>query len=252
MTGLARSHPELARRYDLLVEHAAVRGWRIGITSSTRQRAQQEAMYADWIANGPPPPSVANPNNSHGSSPWDWVITGSYHMPQADGFSHALDINWDRPKVDAEDIEALANRCGLVQTVPNEDWHYQWFNRKTIFPVDPTLDQPIQSEDDDMGTTIHQPRDRGDGRTQDILRMPAFGATAGGSVVYSTVFIRQLPRPSITDATAVVYCNGSPQHVALPADGRTMPAWVTADGLVSVECDFPVWVEGHETWVKAA
>jgi hypothetical protein len=231
------SHPELVRRYELLVKEANRRDWRIGITSGTRPRAQQEAMYADWLDNGPPPPSVANPNNTHGTSPWGWVIVGSYHMPQADGYSHALDINWDRDDVASEDIEELANQCGLVQTVPNEDWHYQWFNRKTIFPV--TIDDRLDLEDDDVGTTIHLPRDRGDGRTQDILRMPMFGATAGGQVCYSTV-------------TCTVYCDGAAQTVALPGDGRTVPVWVTRDGLVSVECSVTVWVEGHETWVRAA
>lgn len=138
MAELAQSHPEFARRYQILVRECWARGWLIGITSSTRSRATQEDLYARWLAGSYKAPSVANPNNPHGTSPWGWTIVGSYHMPQADGYSHALDLNWQGCTPD--EFEQLANRCGMQQTVPNENWHYQWFNRKVIFPIDPALD----------------------------------------------------------------------------------------------------------------
>lgn len=252
MAELAQTHPEMVRRYQKLVELVWASGWEIWIGSSTRSRQTQEDLYRRWLNGTYDVPSVANPYTNHGPSPCGWDVIGSYHMPQADGFSHALDLGW-RGCSEAQ-FEALANRCGLQQTVPNESWHYQWWHRQLVFSPEPGLfveqaEQVSIEEVAAVGTTIHQAVPRGDGRTQDILRMPAFGAKAGGMVVLSTVFVRQLPREAISDVTCRVFCNGAAQTVALGADGRTVPVWVTQDGLVSVECDVPVWFEGQETWV---
>lgn len=143
MTGLGLSHPELVRRFNLLVAECWANGWECGITSSTRSKATQEDLYRRWLAGTYKVPSVANPNAPHGPSPWGWTIVGSYHMPQADGFSHALDLHW-RGCTPSE-FERLANKCGLQRTVPNENWHYQWFNRQVIFPGPP--EPPPQQED---------------------------------------------------------------------------------------------------------
>lgn len=141
---LGQSHPELARRYDHLVRLCWERGIEIGITSSTRSRAAQEAMYYRWRLPKNHPnhydvPSVANPNSDGGPSPWGWRWRGSKHMVQADGYSHALDLHWHG--IHAAGFEQLAMLVGLRQTVPNENWHYQFANRRVIFAA-PLLDLP--------------------------------------------------------------------------------------------------------------
>lgn len=128
---MRQTHPEMVRRFEALQRDAARRNWRIGVTSSTRSRAQQEDLYRRWRAGTYDVPSVANPNGNNGTSPWGWTIRGSYHMPQADGYSHALDLWWDG--CSAVELERLAATYGLVQTVPRENWHYQWFHRRVIF-----------------------------------------------------------------------------------------------------------------------
>lgn len=149
MTGLASSHPELARRYERLVELVWSHGWEVWIGSSTRSRATQEDLYERWHAGTYRVPSVANPNADGGPSPWGWHWLGSYHMPQADGYSHALDLGW-RGCSNAEFFD-LAASCGLVRTVRSENWHYQWVHRNVVFHA-PALaqdDEPVTETDDE-------------------------------------------------------------------------------------------------------
>lgn len=135
MADLGQSHPDLVRRYQALAADARRRGWAIGVTSATRDRAQQAELYRRRrLPVGHPdrwPASVANPDADGGPSPWGWHWAGSYHMPQADQRSHALDLHWSG--CDAGDVERLAATYGLVQTVPGENWHYQWCHRRVIF-----------------------------------------------------------------------------------------------------------------------
>lgn len=121
----------MVRRYNALAAAAHERGWRVGVTSATRSREIQADLYRRWRAGTYNVPSVANPNGVNGVSPWGWTIYGSYHMPQHDGYSHALDLNWSG--CTAAELERVAAGYGLVQTVPRENWHYQWFHRRTIF-----------------------------------------------------------------------------------------------------------------------
>ncbi len=155
MVGLGSSHPELVRRYNALVAACWTHGYEVWISSSSRSRATQEDLYRRWLAGTYRVPSVANPNGDHGPSPWGWRWKGSYHMPQQDGFSHALDMGW-RGCTPAE-FEQLCNQVGLQRTVPKENWHYQWVNRQVIFPAPgltapppPIPVAPITSEEDDM------------------------------------------------------------------------------------------------------
>jgi len=136
---LKQSHPQLVLRYRRLEELCRARGWRVGVTSSTRSRAVQEDLYRRWLAGTYKVPAVANPNGNGHLSPWGWRWRGSYHMPQGDGFSHALDLN--RSGCTWAQLEELARSCGLRRTVSNEPWHYQWVNRATIFEA-PALVTP--------------------------------------------------------------------------------------------------------------
>lgn len=144
------SHPELKRRYDALVSHCWANGWEIWIGSSTRDYATQADLYQRWLDGSYKVPSVANPDLPHGPCPQilgGWTIKGSYHMPQADNYSHALDLGWRG--CSEYEFEALANLCGLQQAVPNENWHYQWFNKQVMFQPDPTSGlSPYTGEDD--------------------------------------------------------------------------------------------------------
>lgn len=144
---LAFSHPELQLRYEVLVFHCWLSKWEVGITSSTRSRETQASLYKAWLDGEYLVPSVANPEADNGESPWGWRVKGSYHMPQADGYSHALDLWWRGPT--QRDFEALAAKCGLIRTLSDEDWHYQWFLRTQIFEA-PLVEEYKAMKEDDM------------------------------------------------------------------------------------------------------
>lgn len=160
---LAQSHPELVKRYTKLVELCWANGWEIWISSSTRSRQTQEDLYKRWRAGTYNVPAVANPNGDGGPCPpslGDWRWRGSYHMPQADGYSHALDLgirgtSWVT-------FADLAASCGLRQTVVNsrgivtEPWHYQWCHRRVVFDA-PALHHMPPEEDEEVKWTLVQP-----------------------------------------------------------------------------------------------
>lgn len=136
-------HPELWRRYELLVGRTWMFGTEIWVEASERSYATQADLFKRWNAGTYRVPSVANPDRILGPSPWGWDIKGSYHMVQGDGYAHALDIGW-RGLSDTMMTEILAS-CGLRQTVLGEKWHVQWWQGRTIFDV-----QESPTEDDDM------------------------------------------------------------------------------------------------------
>lgn len=145
MADIAMSHPELARRYSLLVERCWSRSWDVSISSSSRSVETQRAWYAlylkgQWIQDGKPA-IVADPDRDAGATPWAWRARGSLHMIQQDGFSHALDLGFSGGS--HEDLHAIANTCGLRFPEPTEWWHTQCFDAYSngFYPVE---------EDDDM------------------------------------------------------------------------------------------------------
>lgn len=132
MDALAFTHPELRRRYELLVARCWARSWDVGITSSTRSEAQQREWYRLWQA-GEWPALVADPDRIYCKAPdelGDWIATGSMHMVQADGWSHALDLWWLGPSPD--EFKAEAYQCGLHPVEPTENWHYQFWDASRI------------------------------------------------------------------------------------------------------------------------
>jgi hypothetical protein len=147
------SHPELARRWDLLVGRAWAKSWDLWIASSSRSYTTQMAWWEAYMAGNWPAP-VADPNQIWGPSPFDWTAVGSLHMIQPDGFSHALDIGW----AGASDgqMQALAAECGLRFPEPGEKWHAQWWGLDGVYPVkeeDMTVDE-FMAQTGRLGDTL--------------------------------------------------------------------------------------------------
>lgn len=133
----AQSHPELLRRWNLLVSRSAERGWGVWIVSSTRSIDTQRFWYALYkMVPSQWPNIVADPDRDAGVTPWGWRGRGSFHMVQLDGYSHALDINWSGAYT--HEMHALANTCGLRFPEPTENWHTQAFDAYSngFYPVE--------------------------------------------------------------------------------------------------------------------
>lgn len=190
MADLAQSHPQLALRFEAVVEQCRQRGWSVGITSSTRSRAVQADLYDRWLRGRYNAPSVANPNSDGGVSPWGWRWRGSYHMPQQDGHSHALDLHWGG--CTSDEFNAVAESCGLRRTVRNEPWHYQWVHRKAIFEAPALLSSVaarrkgrgmfIWTTDYPDGTSVHYMWTGRHVISLHALDVIAWNATVGGHV----------------------------------------------------------------------
>jgi hypothetical protein len=142
MADLAFSHPELARRWDLLVKAAWSHSWDVRITSSSRSYQTQLAWYRLDQAGLWPTGPVANPDQIWGMTPWGWLAKGSLHMVQQDGYSHALDLSF--VGATASQFRAIALPCGLRFPEAGEDWHCQFWGNDGIYPVtedDMTLEE---------------------------------------------------------------------------------------------------------------
>lgn len=149
---LGSSHPELVRRFTGLLEAAWSRGWHLDIVSSTRSYDSQKSLYTAWRS-GLRSSIAANPDALLGTAPISellkdngmWKVWGSMHMPQYDGYSHAIDVaiegcTWG-------ELHALAAQYGLIKTEPTENWHLQWWScSRGVFPTS----LPIAKEEDDM------------------------------------------------------------------------------------------------------
>jgi hypothetical protein len=147
---LGWSHPELVRRFNGLLEACWARGWFLDVISSTRSYESQKSLYVAYIT-GLRSSVVANPDAFAGYAPQSellsegggWAVWGSMHMPQYDGYSHAIDVAIEG--MQWWELHALAQQYGLYKTVPSENWHLQWWT-----PRDGVFDAPflIEQEDD--------------------------------------------------------------------------------------------------------
>ena len=111
--------PELARRLLRLLDHF---GGRVMIESGYRSKAQQQALYAAWLASGKTnPPSVAVPGTSkHERDP-----------------AEATDLHRTDPSLTWGEVHYTAHAFGLWFPIAREDWHTE-------------LDPSWVEEEDDM------------------------------------------------------------------------------------------------------
>lgn len=241
-------HPQLLKRYERLVEFCWDRSWYVGVTSATRSYDEQRTLYRAWLRGTGN--YAANPDQVLGNSPFlpTWKVRGSYHMVQADGYSHALDLHWQQ--CSDEQFKKAAELFGLRQTVPGENWHYQWWDTTGIFK--PVLPEPVPTldkfEEDEMTPTIHKPTPRAsEAFTWDFTYLPAdtTQAPVGGFRCDSRLLIR---RNGAADRGVTVFFNGVPNAYEVPEDGRTLIIRVPSDGLCSVVGD--VICEAREQWSR--
>lgn len=173
------SHPELQRRWDLLVARTWMFGAELWVEASTRSEATQRDLYERWKLGLYKVPIVANPDHVLGGSPWGWPVRGSYHMVQADGYSHALDVGWRGITQDL--FESVAATCGLLRTETNEAWHYQWWDTaRGIYPVD----EPKGDIVDLARELTHLLGPRAQLGEDGIIRLPLINDTLDGTDLY--------------------------------------------------------------------
>lgn len=120
-------HPVLELRVRGLLSEPALR--RYGTYPAVREYEKQKALY-DKYRRGTGN-LAANPDRQlrTGSSfPYAWTPKGSWHMRQADGWGHAVDLR--RPagvtrSMADRAVKPYLSKWGLLQTVRSEWWHVQ-------------------------------------------------------------------------------------------------------------------------------
>ena len=120
-------HPTLEFRVRGLLSEPALK--RYGTYPAVRLYSKQKALYDKYKAGRGN--LAANPDRilrTGANFPYAWKPRGSWHMEQADGYGHAVDLR--RP---AGVTRAMADKAvkpylakwGLKQTVRSEWWHVQ-------------------------------------------------------------------------------------------------------------------------------
>ena len=120
-------HPTLEFRVRGLLSEPALK--RYGTYPAVRLYSKQKALYDKYKAGQGN--LAANPDRilrTGANFPYTWKPRGSWHMEQADGYGHAVDLR--RP---AGVTRAMADKAvkpylakwGLKQTVRSEWWHVQ-------------------------------------------------------------------------------------------------------------------------------
>lgn len=120
-------HPILELRVRGLLSEPALR--RYGTYPAVREYAKQKALY-DKYRKGTGN-LAANPDRELRTGPafpYDWTPRGSWHMRQADGWGHAVDlkrpVGVTRSMADRA-VKPYLAKWGLKQTVRSEWWHVQ-------------------------------------------------------------------------------------------------------------------------------
>ena len=121
---LAGVHPILEFRIRGLLSEPALR--RYGTYPAVRTYAKQKALRDRYLRGGNLAASPDRVLRTGKSFPYAWKPRGSWHMVQADGYGHAVDLK--RP---VGVTRAMADRAvkpylakwGLKQTVSSEWWH---------------------------------------------------------------------------------------------------------------------------------
>lgn len=155
MTWTSNVHPELVARVEALLDDPVLED-RFGVVSAARTVASQRVLYNRWLAGTGN--LAANPDRVIRTGPdwpYKWVPRGSWHMVQADGHAHAVDLR--RPSdVSRAEARALVHpllpKYGLAATVASEWWHLQALTSNGWIDLPDTL----IDKDDDM-TLLYDP-----------------------------------------------------------------------------------------------
>ncbi len=108
--------------------------------SGVRSYATQQSLYRRYRA-GTLGNIAANPDRRFGPKGLDGrgIWRGSWHMQQADGYGHAVDLRITG-KITTQEVNRIATSFGLRPTVASEWWHHQWRSASADeFPA-PALD----------------------------------------------------------------------------------------------------------------
>lgn len=161
-------HPEFQNRHDALCAAAEARGWSVSwYIPQERSYSEQLYLYNLYKAgkgNYAVPPGLV----SGLKSPWGWYQTGSNHMVQPDGYSHAIDYKisgctWAQ-------FHNLANEYGIgfpqmgIKGQQDEPWHGTWWDSRGIYinhhadeptaPIPTPLVPQLVEEEEDMAQYI--------------------------------------------------------------------------------------------------
>ena len=120
-------HPILEFRIRGLLSEPALK--RYGTYPAVRRYSKQKALYDKYKAGRGN--LAANPDRVLRTSrkfPYAWKPRGSWHMEQADGYGHAVDLKrpWGVSRSQADRaVKPYLAKWGLKQTVRSEWWHVQ-------------------------------------------------------------------------------------------------------------------------------
>lgn len=122
-------HPILEFRIKGLLSEPALK--RYGTYPAVRLYSKQRHLYDGYKAGKTGFNLAADPDRvlSTGKNfPYPWKPRGSWHMVQADGYGHAVDLKrpWNRSRAQARaEVHPYLERWGLKATVRSEWWHVQ-------------------------------------------------------------------------------------------------------------------------------
>jgi len=120
------------------------------IESAARTRAEQDYLYAGWVARRPGYNLAASPDRiigRHRGTTW----RGSYHQVQETGWAYAVDLthhmrgSWD-------ECHKRLRAWGIHQTVQGEPWHHAAQTIRGPFPGPTPVWETLtpDAKDDDM------------------------------------------------------------------------------------------------------
>lgn len=133
-------HPKMLTRLEHFFADGRIAG-KVAVVSGVRSYATQQSLYkrykAETLGN-----IAANPDRRFGPKGLDGkgIWRGSWHMQQADGYGHAVDMRIIGKGITTQEVNRIATSFGLRPTVASEWWHHQWRSASADeFPA-PALD----------------------------------------------------------------------------------------------------------------
>lgn len=163
-TNLYGVHPILEFRIRGLLSEPALK--RYGAYRAVRTKAKQQSLYARYMARRGN--LAANPDRvltTGPNFPYLWEPRGSWHMLQADGYGHAVDLKrpwWVSRAAADKAIKPYLAKWGLRQTVASEWWHLQALTSQGWIPGPiPSGDEMFMTYDPDNNEHVVHVAGRG-------------------------------------------------------------------------------------------